>query len=133
MIETQTPSETISAQNVETDAPVTPPVEVTPAEALPATAVVEESAPVEIVVDETVADETNYSHDSESETDEAAEPENGFAALGLACDAFPKIGAFSIHDITDRWFKPLLALFFLPILIQFIFEKRSSDVSSPPS
>ena len=57
----------------------------------------------------------------------------GFAALGLACDAFPKIGAFSIHDITDRWFKPLLALFFLPILIQFIFEKRSSDVSSPPS
>ena len=84
MIETQTPSETISAQNVETDAPVTPPVEVTPAEALPATAVVEESAPVEIVVDETVADETNYSHDSESETDEAAEPENGFAALGLS-------------------------------------------------
>jgi len=84
LIETQTPSETISAQNVETDAPVTPPVEVTPAEALPATAVVEESAPVEIVVDETVADETNYSHDSESETDEAAEPENGFAALGLS-------------------------------------------------
>ena len=84
MIETQTPSETISAQNVETDAPVTPPVDVAPAEALPATAVVEESAPVEIVVDETVADETNYSHDSESETDEAAEPENGFAALGLS-------------------------------------------------
>jgi superfamily II DNA/RNA helicase len=84
LIETQTPSETISAQNVETDAPVTPPVEVTPAEALPATAVVEESAPVEILVDETVADETNTSHDSESESDEVAEPENGFAALGLS-------------------------------------------------
>ena len=84
MIETQTPSETISAQNVETDAPVTPPVEVTPAEALPATAVVEESAPVEIVVDETVADETNDTQDSEAEPDKAAEPENGFAALGLS-------------------------------------------------
>jgi hypothetical protein len=47
-----------------------------------------------------------------------------FAALGLACDAFPKIATFSVHDLTDRWFKPLLALFFLPILIQFILEKR---------
>jgi hypothetical protein len=56
----------------------------------------------------------------------------GFAALGLACDAFPKIDGFSIHDMTDRWFKPLLALFFLPILIQFIFETRSQDISSPP-
>jgi len=49
----------------------------------------------------------------------------GFAALGLACDAFPKLGAFSIHDMTDRWFKPLIALVFLPILIRFIFEARS--------
>ena len=51
----------------------------------------------------------------------------GFAALGLACDAFPKIGDVSIHDMTDRWFKPLLALFFLPILIRFIFETRSRN------
>jgi len=55
----------------------------------------------------------------------------GFAALGFACDAFPKIGAFSIHDMTDRWFKPLLALFFLPILIRFIFETRSRNDLSP--
>jgi hypothetical protein len=57
----------------------------------------------------------------------------GFAALGLACDAFPKIAHLSIHDLTDRWFKPLLALFFLPILIQFIFETRSQDDSTPPT
>jgi hypothetical protein len=55
----------------------------------------------------------------------------GFAALGLACDAIPKINDFSVNDMTDRWFKPLLALFFLPILIQFIFETRSRDLSSP--
>ncbi len=57
----------------------------------------------------------------------------GFAALGLACDAFPKIGAVSIHDLTDRWFKPLLALFFLPLLIQFILEPRPRDLSPPPT
>ena len=56
----------------------------------------------------------------------------GFAALGLACDAIPKIGAFSIHDLTDRWFKPLLALLFLPVLIQFILETRARKPSSPP-
>ncbi len=50
----------------------------------------------------------------------------GFTALGLACDAFPKIGAFSIHDMTDRWFKPLLALLFLPVLVQFILAKRKA-------
>jgi alpha-1,2-mannosyltransferase len=48
----------------------------------------------------------------------------GFAALGLACDAFPKLGTFSIHDMTDRWFKPFIALLFLPVLIQFILENR---------
>ncbi len=48
----------------------------------------------------------------------------GFAALGLACDAFPKIGAFSLHDLTDRWFKPLIALVFVPVLIQFILARR---------
>ena len=89
MIETQTPSETNSAQNVESDAPATPTLDVAPAEALSATVVAEESppveaAPMEIVVDETVADETGDGHDSESETDEPAEPENGFAALGLS-------------------------------------------------
>jgi hypothetical protein len=46
----------------------------------------------------------------------------GFAALGLACDAFPRLGSFSVHDLTDRWFKPLLALLFLPALIAFIFR-----------
>ncbi len=40
--------------------------------------------------------------------------------LGFACDVIPKIHDFSIHDMAARWFKPLLALFFLPILIQFI-------------
>jgi len=55
----------------------------------------------------------------------------GFAALGFACDAVPKIDGFSIHDLTDRWFKPLLALFFLPILIQFIFEPRPQKHPSP--
>jgi hypothetical protein len=55
----------------------------------------------------------------------------GFAALGLACDAFPKIGHLSIHDMTDRWFKPLLALFFLPILIQFVFEARPREEAPP--
>jgi alpha-1,2-mannosyltransferase len=43
----------------------------------------------------------------------------GFTALGFACDAIPYI-----HEMTDRWFKPLLALFFFPVLIQFIFEPR---------
>jgi alpha-1,2-mannosyltransferase len=40
-----------------------------------------------------------------------------FAALGLACDAIPVV-----HDYTDRWFKPLIALLFLPVLIDFILE-----------
>jgi len=39
-----------------------------------------------------------------------------FAALGLACDGFPKLGTFSIHDLTDRWLKPLIALLFLPVV-----------------
>ena len=54
----------------------------------------------------------------------------GFAALGLACDAFPKIGTLSIHDLTDRWLKPLIALVFLPILIHFIFAARTRIDSS---
>jgi alpha-1,2-mannosyltransferase len=49
----------------------------------------------------------------------------GFAALGLACDAIPVV-----HGLTDRWFKPLIALFFLPVLIEFILEKRTREFSS---
>jgi uncharacterized membrane protein YfcA len=60
----------------------------------------------------------------------------GFAALGLACDGFPQLGAFSVHDMTDRWLKPLLAVFFLPILIRFIFATNSNrdagDVARRP-
>lgn len=44
----------------------------------------------------------------------------GFAALGLACDAIPVV-----HYLTDRWFKPLIALLFLPVLIRFVFESPS--------
>jgi hypothetical protein len=54
----------------------------------------------------------------------------GFASLGLACDGFPKLGHFSVHDMTDRWLKPLIALLFLPVLIQFIFEQRKMAILS---
>jgi hypothetical protein len=47
-----------------------------------------------------------------------------FAAIGLACDAFPKLGSFSVHDMTDRWFKPLIALLFLPVLVRFVFSGK---------
>jgi alpha-1,2-mannosyltransferase len=53
----------------------------------------------------------------------------GFAALGFACDAFPKLGSFSIHDLTDRWFKPLLALLFLPVLVWFILKTRTAKAN----
>jgi alpha-1,2-mannosyltransferase len=48
----------------------------------------------------------------------------GFAAIGLACDAFPRLGSFSVHDLTDRWFKPLIAVVFLAALVAFIFQSR---------
>jgi alpha-1,2-mannosyltransferase len=48
----------------------------------------------------------------------------GFAAVGLACDAFPRLGSFSVHDLTDRWFKPLIAVLFLAALVAFIFQSR---------
>jgi len=48
----------------------------------------------------------------------------GFAAVGLACDAFPRLGSFSVHDLTDRWFKPLIAVVFLAALVAFIFRTR---------
>lgn len=43
-------------------------------------------------------------------------------SLCLACDGFPKIGHFSVHDMTDRWLKPFVALLFYPALIAFIIE-----------
>jgi len=49
-----------------------------------------------------------------------------FAALGFSCDAIPVV-----HGLTDRWLKPLLALLFLPILIQFIFETRKVENTNP--
>ena len=50
----------------------------------------------------------------------------GVAAVLLACDAVPKInGVLDFHLLTDRWLKPLIAVFFLPVLMQFIFERRS--------
>jgi hypothetical protein len=49
----------------------------------------------------------------------------GIAAVGLACDAIP-----GLFLLTDRWFKPLIALFFLPVLIQFIFRVRPA--ADPP-
>jgi alpha-1,2-mannosyltransferase len=50
----------------------------------------------------------------------------GFAALGLACDAIP-----IVHDYTDRWFKPLIALLFLPVLIFDLKEGSSRKMLSP--
>jgi hypothetical protein len=44
----------------------------------------------------------------------------GLAALALACDAIPYI-----HNLTDRWLKPLIALLFLPALIEFIFGRMT--------
>lgn len=54
----------------------------------------------------------------------------GFAALGLACDAFPTLGPLNVHLMTDRWFKPLLALLFLPALVWFIFRSRQDERSA---
>ncbi len=51
----------------------------------------------------------------------------GLAALALASDAIPKIGAFSVNDLTDRWLKPLIALLFLPVVIRFIVESRPTS------
>jgi alpha-1,2-mannosyltransferase len=47
----------------------------------------------------------------------------GFATLALACDAVPVV-----HDLTDRWLKPLIALLFLPVLIWFILESRERGI-----
>jgi len=54
-----------------------------------------------------------------------------FAALGLACDGIPEVGDLNIQAMTDRWFKPLLALFFLPVLIHLLFERRCQRDTSP--
>ena len=50
----------------------------------------------------------------------------GLAALGLACDAIPVV-----HDYTDRWLKPLIALLFLPVLVWFIFDAPKREFSPP--
>jgi hypothetical protein len=51
----------------------------------------------------------------------------GAAAVLLACDAVPKINTvLDFNVLTDRWLKPLIALFFLPAVIQFIFERRNA-------
>jgi alpha-1,2-mannosyltransferase len=42
-----------------------------------------------------------------------------FGALGCACDAIPHI-----HNLTDRWLKPLIALLFLPVLVYWIAKSR---------
>jgi alpha-1,2-mannosyltransferase len=44
----------------------------------------------------------------------------GFAALSFACDAIPVL-----HYATDRWLKPLVALLFVPVLIEFILAARN--------
>jgi hypothetical protein len=50
----------------------------------------------------------------------------GVAAVLLASDAVPKInGVLDFNTLTDRWLKPLIALLFLPVLVRFIFERRS--------
>jgi alpha-1,2-mannosyltransferase len=45
-----------------------------------------------------------------------------FGSLCLACDAIPVV-----HYATDRWLKPLVAVLFLPVVIEFIFGRRSTS------
>ena len=42
-----------------------------------------------------------------------------FGALGCACDAIPVV-----HGLTDRWLKPLIALLFLPVLIEALYGTK---------
>jgi glycosyl transferase family 87 len=42
-----------------------------------------------------------------------------FGALGCACDAIPVV-----HGLTDRWLKPLIALLFLPVLVEALFGTK---------
>jgi hypothetical protein len=42
-----------------------------------------------------------------------------FGALACACDAIPHVG-----HLTDRWLKPLVALLFLPVLIEALFGTK---------
>lgn len=48
----------------------------------------------------------------------------GLAALGFACDAVPVV-----HGLTDRWLKPLLALLFLPVVLEYIFSAKPDEKS----
>jgi alpha-1,2-mannosyltransferase len=45
-----------------------------------------------------------------------------FGALACACDAFPGLG-----HLTDRWLKPLVALLFLPVLIEAVFGTKRTE------
>ena len=47
-----------------------------------------------------------------------------FGSLCFACDAIPVV-----HYMTDRWLKPLVALLFLPVMIEFIFRRRTLSSS----
>jgi hypothetical protein len=53
----------------------------------------------------------------------------GVGAIGLACDAFPRLGPLSVHDLTDRWFKPLIALLFLPVMVWLVVRFRGPEGS----
>jgi hypothetical protein len=51
------------------------------------------------------------------------------AALLLACDAVPKINnVLDFHILTDRWLKPLIAIFFLVVAVRMIFGRNASMV-----
>jgi hypothetical protein len=50
------------------------------------------------------------------------------AALGCACDAVPVV-----HNWTDRWLKPLIALLFLPVVIYFFFDAESTILERAPN
>ena len=51
----------------------------------------------------------------------------GFGALCFACDAIPVV-----HYATDRWLKPLVALLFLPVIIEFILRPKNADEATLP-
>jgi hypothetical protein len=46
--------------------------------------------------------------------------------LCFACDAIPVV-----HYATDRWLKPLVALLFVPVLVDFIFRRGRARKESP--
>jgi alpha-1,2-mannosyltransferase len=52
----------------------------------------------------------------------------GFGALCFACDALPVV-----HYATDRWLKPLVALLFLPVVLEFILRPKNGDEATLPT